>query len=65
MRRNLFKDSILSEYSFGIDMMPRRIVLTRSEEELATVRGDWLHKVSVTDFEAVRQQAMKAAAKNN
>ena len=64
MRRNPFKDSILSEYSFGIGVVPRRIVLTRSED-LATIRGDWLHKVSASDFEAARQQAMKAAAKNN
>lgn len=64
MRRNPFKDSILSEYSFGIGMVPRRIVLTRSEE-LATVRSDWLHKVSASDFEAAQQQAKEAAAKNN
>lgn len=44
MRRNPFKDSILSEYSFGIGVVPRRIVLTRSEA-LATIRGDWLQKV--------------------
>jgi hypothetical protein len=64
MKRNPLKDSILSEYSFGIGALPRRMVLTRAQE-LATVRGDWLHKVSASDFEAARQQAMKAAAKNN
>ena len=64
MRRNPFKDSILSEYSFGIGVVPRRIVLTRSEE-LATIRGDWLRKVSASGFEAVRRQAMQAAAENN
>lgn len=64
MRRNPFKDSILLEYSFGISVVPRRIVLTRSEE-LATIRGDWLHKVSASDLEAARQQAMQAAARNN
>jgi hypothetical protein len=63
MARNPFKDSILSEYALGIDVVPRRIVPTRSEE-LATIRGHWLHKVSASDFEAAQQQAMKAAAKN-
>jgi hypothetical protein len=63
MRRNPLKDSILSEYSFGIGALPGKMVLTRAEE-LATVRGGWLHQVFASDFEAVRQQVTKAAAKN-
>jgi hypothetical protein len=63
MRRNPLKDGIISEYSFGNGTMPRRMVLTRAEE-LATIRGDWLHKVSASDFEEARHQARRAAAKN-
>ena len=64
MRRSPFKDGIISQYSFGIGTVPNRMGLTRAEE-LATVRSDWLQKVSASDFEAARQQVMKAAAKNN
>jgi hypothetical protein len=64
MRRSPFKDGIISQYSFDIGTVPSRMGLTRAEE-LATVRGDWLYKASASDFEAVRQQVMKAAAKNN
>jgi len=64
MRRTPFRDSILSEYSFGIGALLKRMIPTRAEE-LARVRGDWLHKASAADFEAPRQQVMKAAEKNN
>jgi hypothetical protein len=61
MIRNLLKEGIISQYSFGIGTGTRRMVLTRAEE-LATIRGDWLHKVSASGFEA-RLRTSKAAAK--
>ena len=63
MRRNPLKDSILAEYSFGPVTVTRRMIHGRAEE-LATVRGDWLHMVSASDFEAARRPTMKATAKD-
>jgi len=55
MTRNPLKDGNISENSFGIGTVTRRMVLTRAEE-LATISGDWLHKVSASDLEQARRQ---------
>ena len=55
MARNPLKDGNISENFFGIGTVSREMVLGRAEE-LATINGDWLHKVSASDFEQARQQ---------
>ena len=55
MKRNPLEDGNISENSFGIGTVTRRMVRTRAKE-LATIRGDWLHNVSASDFEQARQQ---------
>ena len=55
MTRNPLKDGNISENSAGIGTVTRKMVLTRAEE-LATINGDWLHKVSPSDFEHARRQ---------
>ena len=55
MTRNPLKDGNISENSFGIGTVTRKMVHSRAEE-LETINGDWLHKVSAADFEQARQQ---------
>jgi len=55
MTRNPLKDRNISEDSFCIGTVTRKMVRGRAEE-LATINGDWLHKVSASDFEQARQQ---------
>jgi hypothetical protein len=55
MTRHPLKDGNISENSFGIGTVTRKMVLTRAEE-LATISGDWLPKVSASDFERARQE---------
>ena len=56
MTRNPFKGGNISRNSVGIGALTRKMVLV-SAEELAIINGDWLHQVSASDFERVRQQA--------
>ena len=55
MARNPLKDGNISENSFGLGTVTRKMVLSRAEER-AIINGDWLHKVSASDFEQARQQ---------
>jgi hypothetical protein len=55
MTRNPLKDGNISENSFGIGTVTRKMVHSRAEE-LETINGDWLHEVSAADFEQARQQ---------
>jgi hypothetical protein len=55
MTRNPLKDGNISENSFGIGTVTRKMVLGRAEE-LATINGDWLHKVSASELEQAQQQ---------
>lgn len=63
MSSNPLKDGHLSQNPFGTGTVTRRVVRTRAEE-LATIRGDWLPKVPVADFEVAGLPASKAAAEN-
>jgi hypothetical protein len=60
MTRNPLKDSNISENSFGIGTVTRKMVHSRAEE-LETISGDWLHKVSAADHDQRLQAARKAA----
>jgi len=55
MTRNPLKDGNISENSFGIGTVTRNTVLRRAEE-LATINGDGLHKVSASELEQAQQQ---------
>jgi hypothetical protein len=55
MTRNPLKDGNISENSFGIGTVTRKMVLSRAQE-LAIINREWLHKVSASDFELARQQ---------
>ena len=55
MTRNPLKDGNISENSAGIGAVTRKMVLGRAEE-LAIIKGRWLHNVSSSDFEQARQQ---------
>ena len=55
MTRNPLKEGNISENSVGIGTVTRKMVLGR-DEELAIINGDWLHKVSASDFGQARQQ---------
>jgi hypothetical protein len=57
MTRNPLKDGNISENSFGIGTVTRKMVRGRAEE-LATINGDWLHKtrMSASDCEDARRE---------
>ena len=55
MRRNPLKDGNISQNSAGIGTVTRKTVLMRAEE-LVTISGDWLHKVSPADFDQAQQE---------
>jgi hypothetical protein len=55
MTRNPLKDGNISENSFGLGTVTRKMVLGRAEE-LATINGDWLHKVSAAELEQAQLQ---------
>jgi hypothetical protein len=60
MTRNPLKDGNISENSAGIGTVTRQMVLGRAEE-LAIINGDWLHKVSSSDFEQPRDLELRLA----
>jgi hypothetical protein len=55
MTRNPLKDGNISENSAGIGTVTRKMVRGRAEE-LAMINGDWLRKVSTSDYEQARQE---------
>jgi hypothetical protein len=55
MTRNPLKDGNISENSSGIGTVTREMVRGRAED-LAMINGDWLRKVSTSDYEQARQE---------
>lgn len=55
MTRNPLKDGNISQNSFGLGTVTRKMVAGRAGE-LAIINGDWLRKVSRSGFEQARQQ---------
>jgi hypothetical protein len=55
MARNPLKVGNISQNSFGIGTVTRKMVLGRAAE-LAIINGSWLHHVTPSDFEEAKRE---------